>query len=256
MKQIQPEEEIQKISYFLKNTFQKTGLSNAMIGLSGGVDSAVSLSLTARALGGENIFPMLLPYGVLSTQGTLDAMEMIQSVGIPTKNIIRIDIQPVVDMLSRVTLPDEVRKGNSMARTRMICLFDQAKKHSALVVGTENKTEHYLGYFTRFGDEASDIEPIRHLWKTQVYEVARALGVTEAILKKAPTAGLWPGQTDEEEFGFTYADADRILSMSIEEKLPIESIIHAGIPSNIIHLVLARVSSMEFKRKTPYVYTP
>ena len=255
MKPLQPEQEMQKITHFLKETFRKTGFSKAIIGVSGGVDSAVSLSLSVRALGPKNVYPVLLPYGALSTQGTIDAIEQIQALLIPTKNIIRIDIQPAVEVLSRVVVPDETRKGNIMARVRMIVLFDQAKKLGALVVGTENKTEHHLGYFTRFGDEESDIEPIIHLWKTHVYEIARHVGVIKTILDKAPTAGLWPGQTDEKEFGFTYSEADMVLSLVIEEKKNESELTETGVRPDTIQAVLERQKKNEFKLMTPHQVT-
>jgi NAD+ synthase len=136
---------------------------------------------------------------------------------------------------------------------RMIYVFDQAKKRKALVVGTENKTEHYLGYFTRFGDEASDVEPLRELYKTQVYEVAENLQIPERLRVKAPTAGLWEGQTDEGEFGFTYADADKILSLMIDEKKSREEIIKSFRKENVVEAVLKRVKQNEFKHHLPFL---
>ena len=128
------------------------------------------------------------------------------------------------------------------------------KKHNALVVGTENKSEYYLGYFTRFGDEASDIEPIRSLYKTQIWEMARALGVPDQVIAKAPPAGLWEEQTDEKEFGFSYQDADRILYHFFEEKLPEEGIVALGLPKGLVDKVLQRVKQNEFKHHLPHVF--
>lgn len=212
MKQMDVEKETERIVVFIKTSFQTAGFTDAVIGLSGGIDSAVSCILAVRALGLEHVFPILMPYGPLNTRGLLDAIELIEKNKIPMSHIVRIDIKPAVDQIVRIDpFMDRVRKGNIMARVRMTYLFDQAKKHRALVMGTENKSEHELGYFTRFGDEASDVEPILHLYKTQVYELAKYLSVPESIITKPPSADLWPEQTDENELGFTYGEADDVL---------------------------------------------
>lgn len=212
MKSLQPKEEVQKIVAFIQETMKSAGFLDVVIGVSGGIDSAVSLALSVKALGTDHVYPVLLPYGALNTSGVLDAMGLIETLHVPFTHIVRIDIQSAVDAVVRqeVTM-DRVRKGNVMARMRMIYLFDQAKKRNALVMGTENKSEYLLGYFTRFGDEASDIEPIVHLFKTQVYELARVLEIPEKIVNKAPSADLWPEQTDEKELGFGYHEADELL---------------------------------------------
>jgi len=206
--------EIVRITSFLKETFRVAGFSDAVIGLSGGVDSAVSFFLAVRALGVDRVYPVLLPYGALSTQGVLDAMECVTIAKVPFTHLVRIDIQPAVDIIARTggASFDQLRKGNIMARARMTYLFDQAKKRNALVVGTENRSEYELGYYTRFGDEASDIEPVRHVLKTEVYELAKALGVPQKIMDKPPSADLWPGQTDEKELGMSYENIDAVLS--------------------------------------------
>jgi NAD+ synthetase len=243
---------VDRLTDFLRNTFAASGFATAVIGVSGGVDSATSLALTVRALGAEHVIPVLLPYGALSTQGVLDAMEQITALSIAPNRIVRIDIQPAVDALARLTMPDQLRRGNMMARMRMVALFDQAKKHRAMVVGTENRTEHLLGYYTRFGDEASDIEPLRGLYKTQVYGVARQLGVTQAILTKAPSAGLWPQQTDEGEFGFTYAQADAVFEWLYDQHKTLDE----G-PEGIDKATAGRVGAFAernaFKDRLPYV---
>jgi len=246
--------ESDQIVSFLKETFQKAGFSQAVIAVSGGVDSAVSLALAVNALGGDNVYPILLPYGILNTQGVLDAMEVINQLHIPLAHVVRIDIKPAVDTVigKEVLGMDNVRKGNVMARARMIYLFDQAKKRQALVVGTENKSEKLLGYFTRFGDEASDVEPIAHLYKTQVVELATHLLIPQSILMKPPSAGLWPEQTDEGEFGFSYKDADQILAFLYDEKKSVEEIVRSGFDKALIEKILMRVSKNSFKHTTPY----
>ena len=213
MKQMNLEQEVERITAFIKQSFQTARFTDVVIGLSGGIDSAVSCVFAVRALGLEHVHPILLPYGPLNTRGVLDAMELVEKIKIPMMHITRIDIKPAVDQIVRIDpFMDRVRKGNIMARVRMTYLFDQAKKHRALVMGTENKSEYELGYFTRFGDEASDVEPIMHLYKTEVYELAKFLEVPESIISKPPSADLWPEQTDEGELGFTYQDADNVLS--------------------------------------------
>jgi NAD+ synthase len=254
MKPIDPRIESEKIIKFLKTTFANAGFTRAVVGVSGGVDSSVSCALTIQALGAINVYPVLMPYSINSMQSTLDGMNVLEALHVPIGQITRIDIKAGVDaMVSAGGGVENVRRGNIMARMRMIALYDQAKKRSALVVGTENKSEHLLGYFTRFGDEASDVEPIRMLYKTQVYELAKYLEIPEVIITKAPTADLWMGQTDEKEFGFTYKEADEILSLAIDQKKSIDEIVKAGFSLEIIQRVLNRVKANEFKHILPYV---
>ena len=252
MDQIDSKRTSEQLINFLKASFDKVGFFDAVIALSGGLDSAVSCILAVRALGADHVYPLLLPYGSLSTQETLDAMNVIEMLKISPTHVARVDIKTVLDPLTAKEFGmDNIRKGNLMARARMMILFDHAKKHNALVVGTENKSEFLLGYFTRFGDEASDIEPLRNLYKTQLYDLAKYLGVPEAILTKKPTAGLWEGQTDEGELGFTYKDADEILSLSFDEKKSPEEIVAMGFSKEIVDKVLSRVRANDFKHHLP-----
>lgn len=254
MNQFNPKDTAERIVSFLKDEFSRSGFSRAVIGVSGGVDSATAFVLTVKALGGENVFPVLLPYGSLNTEGTLAAMNFVQPLLFQISQITRIDIKPAVDRVAEAAGPmDQLRRGNVMARIRMVYLFDQAKKRQALVVGTENKTEHLLGYFTRFGDEASDIEPLRSLYKTQVYTLARHLGIPESILAKPPSAGLWPGQTDEGEFGFTYEDADKILTLLYDGKKSIPEVVAAGFDPQTVEKVAKRMAENTFKHALPLV---
>lgn len=242
------------IAAFLRDAFQKAGFSRATVASSGGVDSSASLALTVRALGAGNVFPLLMPYGDLNAQGDADARAVITMLGIPHGNATMVDIRPLVDQIvSLDPAMDHIRRGNVMARVRMTVLYDHAKKHNALVVGTENRSEHLLGYFTRFGDEASDIEPLRNLYKTQVYELARFFGIPKPILEKKPTAGLWEGQTDEGEFGFTYKEADEILFFLYDEKKSVEEIVASGIERAVVEKIKAWVEKNSFKHRLPVV---
>lgn len=241
---------------WLSETVKNAGFTKVVIGLSGGVDSALSATLAVNALGSDNVYPVLLPYKHMHTQALADAQQVISFLQIPQDHVHMIDIGVSVDgTLSQMNGINDIRRGNVMARTRMMYIFDLAKKISALVCGTENKTEHYLGYFTRFGDEASDIEPIRNLYKTQVWEMAKELGVPGQIIDKAPTAGLWEGQTDESEFGFNYRDADTVLQYYFDEHLSAEEIIaKKEVGDEAVRKILERVQKNDFKHTLPYIY--
>lgn len=228
--------EAEKIVKFIKETFKQQGFTKAIVAVSGGVDSATSLILTVKALGEANVYTLQLPYKKHQSLELSDLV--IKQAGIPQNQKLVINLGRAVDKLA-VKLnakKDKVRLGNILARARMICVFDQAKKLKALVVGTENKSEKTLGYFTRFGDAASDLEPIIHLYKTEVMALAKDLGVPEAIIKTAPTAGLWPGQTDEGELGFSYKELDQMLSGK----------------KAMSKAVAERIKVNQFKTKTPY----
>ena len=262
--QINPKKEVDKICRFIQSTFQKQKLSKVIIGLSGGIDSAVVLSLLAKALLPHNIYPIHLPY----FKTDLKILNLlIKSLKIPANNFSVINIKKPVDEIvnichcekksDAVIIPSEVegqsriRLGNIMARTRMIILFDQAKKLDALVCGTENKSEHLLGYFTRFGDAASDIEPIQHLYKTQIYQLAKYLKIPREIINQPPTAGLWNGQTDEGQFEFTYKEADQVLSLYYDQRKSLKMIIKSGFPN--VKIIIKMMRNNQFKNKTPYI---
>lgn len=251
---IDPPKVAEEITAFIKNTFAGEKFTKAVIALSGGVDSSACCTLACRALGKENIYPMLLPYANLNPQSGEDAMALVDFLGIPRANVVTIDIKPLVDaILAYGPSLDHVRSGNVMARVRMILVFDQAKRREALVIGTENKSEFLLGYFTRFGDAASDVEPLINLYKTQVYQLARYLEMPQPIITKQPTAGLWEGQTDEAEFGFTYAQADDILHFIYDEKKSDEEIAGKGFEIEVVKKVREWLSSHDYKHRVPYV---
>jgi NAD+ synthase len=245
-----------QIRDFIRTTLSTAGFSQVVVNISGGVDSAVTAALALQAVGPQNLFLAMMPYGELGTQGLRNAMLLVEALHLPKEQGFLIDIKRAVDAIVEQTVaPDRLRLGNIMARVRMLYLFDLAKRLGALVCGTENRTEQYLGYFTRFGDEASDLEPIRSLYKTQVWELARALNLPPQIIQQAPTAGLWEDQTDEEELGFSYQDADVVLFHSFEEHLAVDDIVAKGVPREIVVKVLERVERFDFKHRLPYVYT-
>ncbi|MFA5136829.1 MAG: NAD(+) synthase [Patescibacteria group bacterium] len=253
MLEIDPKKETEKIVRLLKSTLKKTGLKKYIIGWSGGIDSTVCLYLLTKAVPARQIHLLHMPY--FETQIN-DLQELIKTHSfLHDIQIHEISIRNTVDQVwGTVSMPtitgksvaltekiDRVRKGNIIARVRMIILFDFSKKTNGLVCGTENKTEQLLGYFTRYGDEASDIEPIRSLYKTEVFELAKYLGVPENFINRKPSANLWDGQTDEGEFGFTYKDADSVLSGNLK-----------GVSQEIIRKIEERVKQNAFKHEVPY----
>lgn len=247
---LKPSNKEREIIRFIRSTLRKTGLKKVIIALSGGIDSSTVLFLLARALHPSNIYPVHLPYK--KTHKHIAAL--VKKTFIPKKNFLNIPINKSVDTLmtqQSVSKTDIFRKGNIMARVRMIALFDLAKKYKALVAGTENKSEYFLGYFTRFGDEASDFEPIRHLYKTEVFELARHLDIPEVVIDQAPTAELWENQTDEKELGFSYEEADKVFYLYFEKKLPFKKIEKAGLKN--AQKIISRALGNEYKHKTPYL---
>lgn len=250
---IDPEREEKRIAAFINNVLKKTGAAGIVVALSGGVDSATALSLVVRAIGRDKTHALLLPYGEITDKATKRAVDFTQTLELPDDNVKTIDISPLVyAACDAVELGDDdkLRRGNIMARSRMIVLYDYAKKNSLLVCGTENKSEYCLGYFTRFGDEASDFEPIRHLYKTEVYQLAKYLGVSEEILQAAPTADLWEKQTDEEELGFSYKDADMVLKEYFDE---LKSVAEIEKEFPFAGKIIAYTKKNHFKHEVPYL---
>lgn len=249
-----PEKEIDRIVVFLERTFQKQKISKAVIGVSGGIDSATSLSLVVKAIGPENVTAIHMPY---FQKKDPSIEELIEQLKIPKQNFQIISIKKPVDVIAKnleiytSSQIGKVRFGNIAARVRMITLFDYAKKEQALVVGTENKSEHILSYFTRFGDEASDVEPIQHLYKTQIYQIVEKLKVPRSILTAKPTAGLWNGQTDEKEFGFSYEEADQVMYLKFEKKQS-QSAIEKKFKN--APKILEWIQRNEYKHEVPYKF--
>lgn len=240
---------------FIKRQVEQAGFTRLVIGLSGGVDSATVAFLSARAVGPDNLLAVRMPYRTSSEASETDAMRVVDALGCRTE---RVDITPMVDpMLALIEDPDpaalNVRRGNVMARQRMIVLFDRSAAEDALVIGTSNKTEALLGYGTLHGDMAAALAPIGDLYKTQLRAVARELGVPEEVVSKAPSADLWPGQTDEGELGRSYDMLDRTLYALVDRRWTVDRCVRAGLPRDLVEWVERRVARMEFKRQLPPV---
>ncbi|NCN82386.1 MAG: NAD+ synthase [Candidatus Pacebacteria bacterium] len=242
--------ELKQITDFIRQTFTRQKKEKAVIAVSGGIDSAVSLTLAVKALGAENVFPLFLPY---DKQLFIDSEIISAWNDIPIENTQTTNIHSMVQAIAKTLGAEEqLSLGNIMARVRMIAVYERARQLDALVIGTENKSEKYLGYFTRFGDEASDLEPLQHLYKTQVRELAEFLELPKIFSQKAPTAGLWQGQTDEEELGFSYEVADKVLIELIDKKITAKNIVIPDITPELVQKVAKRVASQRFKLEVPY----
>ena len=236
---------------FIKDETGNAGFSRGVIGVSGGVDSAVSAYLTVKALGKANTRAVVLPYRTGSPQSIRDAEQVVQELDIKSETV---DISPMVDSYcDKHKVTDKVRRGNIMARMRMILLYDISAREKALVIGTSNKTESLLGYGTLHGDTACALNPIGDLYKTQVWQIAKFLGVHKRIIDKKPTADLWTGQTDEDELGFTYRDVDQLLFQMIDERRSDEELSEMGFSKEFVKKVRSLVRKNQFKRRPPVI---
>lgn len=237
------------LTRFIRDELRKHGFRKGILGLSGGLDSTVCAALAARALGPRNVLGLIMPYGNSFPAEVRDAEKAARSLGIRTRTI---DIAPQVDIyFSTHPTGSRVLRGNKMARERMSILYDYSAREKSLILGTSNKTELLIGYGTIHGDMASAINPMGDLYKTQVRALARHLGVPETIVKKAPTAGLWPGQSDEREIGLTYAELDEILVNLVENRRTPKEMTKAGFKPATVKRVLQMIRNSEFKRKLP-----
>jgi len=241
-----------KLVVFLKDELAKTGLHNFILGLSGGIDSAVVIHLLAKAADPKNIYTIAMPYKSSNPNSLAHARLCAEKTGV---NFEVIEITPMVDAYfdNYADDADALRKGNRMARERMCILYDQSAKYNGLVVGTGNKTETLLGYGTLYGDMACAINPIGNFYKNQVYQLAKYLGIPEEIIDKPPSADLWIGQTDEDELGMKYDAADKLLYMIYEENKNDDDFIKEGFSKEFIKQVKDIVKKNEFKSRLPIV---
>lgn len=239
------------LAEFLRRELHRTGCRRFVVGLSGGIDSAVSTYLAARALGSENVFACRMPYRTSSESSLADAQEVIDDLKLPAETI---EISAMVDGFAATTEdPGSLRLGNVMARVRMTLLHDRSAKHRALVLGTSNKTELLLGYGTIHGDMASALNPIGDLYKTQVRALAQHLGVPRSICEKPPSADLWPDQNDEQDLGMTYAEIDPLLACMVDARMSRSALIRRGFEAERIDELSRRIIRSQFKRKMPVI---
>jgi NAD+ synthase len=239
----------QILTGFIHTEITRSGFSHAVIGLSGGIDSALSCYLAAEALGPKNVLAVRMPYRSSSPDSLEHAQVVIDALGVQSLTL------PITDMVEPLInrFPDmsPMRRGNIMARARMIVLYDQSEAFSGLVVGTGNKTEILLGYTTLYGDSANALNPIGDLYKTQIRQLSHAMGIPAPILDKAPSADLWSGQTDEGELGFTYEEVDKLLYLMIDQRYSLEDCVEAGFERPFVETVARRIQRNHFKSVLP-----
>jgi len=236
---------------FVRRETRRAGFRRAIVGLSGGIDSATSAAIARRALGARNVLCLLLPYRGSSPDSLRDAQRLARLLGAPAE---RVDITPMVDACyRREPRASRLRRGNMMARIRMALLYDRSLRDERLVIGTSNKTELLLGYGTLHGDMASALNPLGDLYKSQVRQLAVHLGVPDRILQKAPTADLWAGQSDEADLGYAYRDLDRLLARLVEMRDSPEAAVAGGFPRRMVEEVRRRLVGSQFKRRPPVI---
>jgi len=234
---------------FIHSEITRVGFTRGVIGLSGGVDSSLACYLAAEALGAENVLAVLMPYKSSSPDSLEHAQMVIDLLGVQS---LTVPITEMVDPLfERFPEASQVRRGNAMARARMIVLYDQSEAFHGLVIGTGNKTEILLGYTTLYGDAACALNPLGDLYKTQLRQLAQAMGIPADILAKPPSADLWLGQTDEGELGFTYAEVDQLLYLLVDERYCPEECVAAGFAQDFVRKVVERIQRYHFKRVMP-----
>lgn len=236
------------LAHFLRDGVEQAGAKGLVTGISGGVDSAVAAALAVRAIGAERVHAFFLPYRESNPQSRVDAETVAAKLGVGLRTI---DLTPQIDAYFDAHEPDadRTRRGNKMARERMTILFDQAKKLDCLVLGTSNKTEILLGYSTVFGDNASSLNPLGDLYKHQVWQLSRHLGLPERVVAKRPSADLFPGQTDEGDLGFDYATADEVLHLLFDRGLEPREVIERGYEEEVVRRIVRLERQFRFKRR-------
>ncbi len=236
---------------FLHEEITKVGAKKAVLGLSGGIDSALVCFLAAEALGPENVHAICMPYKTSNPESEAHAALVAQACGVTYQVL---PITPMVDAyFNQLPEASPMRRGNKMARERMTVLFDHSALYGALVLGTSNKTELLLGYGTLYGDMASALNPIGDLYKSHVWQLSEAVGVPQAVVDKKPSADLWAGQTDEEELGFRYSDVDDLLYRMVDQRAEREALIADGFSSDFIDEIYTKVQNSHFKRRLPVI---
>lgn len=236
---------------FIHAEVTRVGFTRAVIALSGGIDSSLVAYLTVEALGAKNVLGVMMPYRSSNPESRADAEQVISRLGIASRIV---EITPMVEpYLTDYVGKNDRRRGNVMARMRMIVIYDHSEEFGGLVIGTSNKTETLLGYTTQFGDNAAALQPIADLYKAQVRQLSGAVGVPEHIIAKAPSADLWQGQTDEGELGFTYDEADMILYHLVDERRHADDVIALGFDARVVRRIMTLIERNQFKRVTPIV---
>ena len=235
---------------FLDNEVKKTGLMRAVVGLSGGIDSAVVAVLAQKAFG-DDLLCIKMPSHYSSQSSLDDADELCEKFGLRNETL---SIEPMLQAYEAEHLDmDNLRRGNLSARLRMVTLFDISAREAALVLGTSNKSELMLGYGTLYGDLASAVNPLGDLYKSEVFELAKYLGVPHSIISKPPSADLWSGQSDEADLGYSYAELDFALQLYVEERLGDEAILSRGVDKALLSMLKSRIYKNQFKRKMPVI---
>lgn len=244
---VDPAQAAERCAGFIRETLAASGHTSLVVGLSGGIDSAVAAGLAVRALGADKVLGLMLPYATSSEASLTDAALVAAKLGLRTE---KVEITPMADaFLAGIPAGDRVRRGNIMARCRMVVLYDRSARDGSLVLGTGNRTEGLLGYTTMFGDNACALNPIGQLYKTEVRLLSAWLELPETVLTKAPSADLWAGQSDEDELGFTYAEVDRLLHHLVDEGLGRRQLEELGFAAGMVEKVRGRVRAMAFKRR-------
>jgi len=239
-----------RLAGFIREYVESSGFLKVVLGLSGGVDSGLSAALGTRALGPDNVLAMIMPYRTSSEDSVSDARSLAALLGIRTE---KVDLTPMIDAYFGNDTVSDLRRGNKLARERMSILFDAASRDNRMVLGTSNKTEICLGYSTWYGDSACSINPLGGLYKREIREMARHLGVPDSIIAKNPTADLWPGQTDEGELGISYDTADTVLFEIVEngERSLSRIVSNTGADENAVRRIVERINRFRFKRSLP-----